>query len=64
MKQTTVSTGARRGGSADPGLTPQRRKIIQVIEDSNVPIDDIAGTARASCALLTMQVPLLLASET
>jgi repressor LexA len=34
MKQTTVSTGARPGGSGDPGLTPQRRKIIQVIEAS------------------------------
>ena len=34
MKQTTVSTGARHGGSGDPGLTPQRRKIIRVIEDS------------------------------
>lgn len=34
MKQIAVSTGARRGGSGDPGLTPQRRKIIQVIEDS------------------------------
>ena len=29
-----VSTGARHGGSGDPGLTPQRRKIIRVIEDS------------------------------
>ena len=34
MKQTTVSTGARQDGSGDPGLTPQRRKIIRVIEDS------------------------------
>jgi repressor LexA len=34
MKQMTVSTGARRGGPGDPGLTPQRRKIIRVIEDS------------------------------
>ena len=34
MKQITVSTGARQGGSVDLGLTPQRRKIIQVIEDS------------------------------
>ncbi len=34
MKQITASTGARRGGSGDPGLTPQRRKIIRVIEDS------------------------------
>ncbi len=34
MKQIAVSTGARQGGSGDLGLTPQRRKIIQVIEDS------------------------------
>jgi len=34
MKQMTVSTEARPGGSGDPGLTPQRRKIIRVIEDS------------------------------
>src|ERR1700721_3172906 len=34
MKQTTVSTGARQGGSGDPGLTPQRRNIIRVIEAS------------------------------
>ena len=34
MKQMAVSTGGRHGGSGDPGLTPQRRKIIRVIEDS------------------------------
>jgi repressor LexA len=34
MKQMTVSADARQGGSGDPGLTPQRRKIIRVIEDS------------------------------
>jgi len=34
MKQMAVRSGARHGGSADPGLTPQRRKIIRVIEDS------------------------------
>ena len=34
MKQMTVSTEARPGGSGDPGLSPQRRKIIRVIEDS------------------------------
>ena len=34
MRQTTVSTGGQQGGSGDPGLTPQRRKIIRVIEDS------------------------------
>jgi len=34
MKQIAVSTGPRQGGSGDPGLTPRRRKIIRVIEDS------------------------------
>lgn len=34
MKQIAVSTEARPDGSWDPGLTPQRRKIIRVIEDS------------------------------
>jgi repressor LexA len=34
MKQIAASTGARPGGSGDPGLTPRRRKIIRVIEDS------------------------------
>ena len=34
MKQIAVSTGARPGSSGDPGLTPLRRKIIRVIEDS------------------------------
>ena len=34
MKQIAVSTGARPGGSGEPGLTPLRRKIIRVIEDS------------------------------
>jgi repressor LexA len=33
MRQTDGSTGAR-GGPGGPGLTPKRRKIIQVIEDS------------------------------
>jgi repressor LexA len=34
MKQMAPSAGTRPGGPGDPGLTPQRRKIIQVIEDS------------------------------
>jgi repressor LexA len=37
MRQSKVSAVARpgkSGGSGDPGLTPQRRKIIRVIEDS------------------------------
>jgi repressor LexA len=37
MKQIAASTTARQAGqvgSGDPGLTPQRRKIIRVIEDS------------------------------
>jgi repressor LexA len=37
MRQSAASAGARPGkpgGSGDPGLTPQRRKIIRVIEDS------------------------------
>ena len=34
MKQMAVGTGARPGGSGDPGLTPRRREIMRVIEDS------------------------------